>query len=85
MSTIAYEFIMTDLSLMLIGITALVLLLTIALRSKKKLNAIRIGIAPGFLGLKILAAKREFAIDGHRLVKEGYRKVKILDGCTNCP
>lgn len=40
-------------------------------------NLKRVGRDPGFLGLNLPEAKREFAANGHRLVDEGYKKVLI--------
>ena len=66
---------MKDLNLALMCLAVLALLATVAVRRKPKINATRIGIAPGPFCLYLPAAKRQFATNGHRLVEQGYIQV----------
>lgn len=53
----------------------LVLLGRHVMRRRRTAMFPRIGIDPGFLGLRMQAAKNEFPRDGFKLVAEGYSKV----------
>lgn len=50
---------------------------TLFVARSSKLTARRVGIAPGFLGINLSAAKQEFVIKDHQLVDEGYHKASL--------
>jgi hypothetical protein len=60
-----------------ISLVTVVVLGIFFLPRRPKFSARRVGKAPGFLGLNLSAAKKEFGVNGHRLVDEGYQKVSL--------
>lgn len=54
---------------------AILLFVTFYIPKRNKVNAKRIGIDPGLLGFKTLAAKINFLLHGHSLVNEQYLQV----------
>ncbi|KAF4630842.1 hypothetical protein G7Y89_g7285 [Cudoniella acicularis] len=60
----------------LLSACTLIAVIAFSLSRRSKLDVKRVGRDPGFFGLNSVAAKKEFATNGHHLVEAGYYELK---------